>query len=140
MTNAKQILDSENAKVNFMKGIINLAKVEGIDESDIVLFDKAMMGLGLSEEVIEALDQLIQDEDNIVEIEFESKRQALFFLKEGIQLCYVDGHYGLEEKRLIEEKAAKLGVSVESVKKIEAWVLEGIEWSNKGDQLLELEV
>jgi hypothetical protein len=140
MTNAKQILDSENAKVNFMKGIINLAKVEGIDESDIILFDKAMLGLGLSEEVIEVLDQLIQDEDNIVEIEFESKRQALFFLKEGIQLCYVDGHYGLEEKRLIEEKAAKLGVSAESVKKIEAWVLEGIEWSNKGDLLLELEV
>lgn len=140
MINANQILDTAQAKINFMKGIINLAKVEGIHENEIVLFNQAMAALGLSEETILELDDLIRDEENIVEVEFDSKKQGLFFLKEGIQLCYVDGHYGDKEKELIREKAFKLGISLEHVHKIEEWVLEGIEWSNRGDQLLELEV
>jgi uncharacterized tellurite resistance protein B-like protein len=140
MVNALQILDSEESKENFMRGIIELAKVAGIENSEIYFFHQAMQSLNLSEEVQQRLEGLLYTKSVDVELKFEDKRQGLFFLREGIQLCYVDGHYQEEERLLIRKMANQLNISSEALERIENWVLEGLKWSDRGDQLLLLEV
>ncbi len=40
---------------------------------------------------------------------------------------------------MIGELAHKLGISGDSLKMLEDWALEGIEWAQRGDKLLNLE-
>jgi hypothetical protein len=140
MINAMQILESKDSKVSFMKGIIELAKVAGIDQSEIIYFQKAMETLGLPEEVKQNIEKLLYSEKMEVELNFKDKKEELFFIRECIQLCYVDGHYHEEEKMLIRKMTEQLNIRIDSLEKIEEWVLEGIEWSNRGEELLYLEV
>jgi hypothetical protein len=138
--NALQILDSENAKESFMRGIIELAKVAGVEDSEVIFFEQTMETLGLSEEVRRELGKLLYTDKLDVPFKFTDKKQALFFLREGIQLCFVDGRYQDEEKILIRKMAEQLHISSDSLAKLEEWVTEGINWSNRGDELIYLEV
>jgi len=146
MTNILEVLTDEKSRTNFMRGLINLSKAEesregsvGINTEEMTFLKNAMLALNLPEYTQRELETFVRSKDNAINVSFETKRQALFFLREGMQICYIEGQYYQTEKDMIEEMAKMLGVSCETVKKIEQWVREGIEWSARGEEILEME-
>lgn len=134
------VLETNESRVNFMKGLIALAKIDGVvDENEQGFFVGAMNSLSIGEnDIIKLSDQLVSSNID-KEILFNNKKQSLFFLKEAIQLCYCDSNYSEKERDLMKEFAEKLNVSEKTLKSIEEWALEGYMWSKKGEMLLEME-
>ena len=146
MADIMEILNSDESRMHFIKGLINLSKAQEIragkntiSDEELSMLRNAMIALNIPEDSQKALESSIYSNENIIDIEFESKKQALFFLREGLQICYVEGQYYVEEKEMMGEMAKKLGVSEEKLEQLEKWVLEGIEWVHRGDKLLEVE-
>jgi len=135
-----EILKTEAAKRSFLVGLVFLSKADGVvDESEKSFFLNAAASLELSEESVNEIDSCWA-KDVMPKLVFNSKREKLFFLVQAVQLCNVDNVYCEEEKQLVNKLALDLGVTNDSVEKIEAWVKVGMEWQAEGDKLLELEV
>lgn len=147
MINILEILDTQTSRINFIKGLICLSRAQeiseakkGIDPEEKVFMRNAMMSLSIPDKQMEELEELI-DADNIdIDLEFNNKRQALFFIREGIQVCYVDGEYTKPEKDMIYDMGNLLGIDKEDIEMIEEWVLEGIKWVERGNKFLKVEV
>ena len=134
------ILNTYNSKINFMKGIICFAKVDGVvDQKEQQFFINAMNALNIKEHDLQILSSELLSADFDDNINFENKKQSLFFLKEAIQLCYCNDDYSVKEKELMAIFGEKLNISKESLDSIEKWALEGYNWSKKGEELLEME-
>lgn len=134
------VLDSRDAKMNFLKGIVLIARADGsVDLNEKQLFLNAAAGMALEiEDQKEVLGWLNENEVN-QNISFGKKRQALFFLREALQMCYVNKSYTESEQALIQSMAEHLGVRKKSLAKITAWAKEGMEWVDRGAGLLDLE-
>ena len=146
MADIMEILNSDDSRMHFIKGLINLSKAQEIragkntiSDEELTMLRNAMIALNIPANAQKELESLIYSSENIIDIEFESKKQALFFLREGLQICYVEGQYYIEEKEMMGEMAKKLGVSDKKLAQLEQWVIEGIEWVHRGDKLLEVE-
>jgi hypothetical protein len=146
MANIHEILDTDKARYHFIRGLVNLSKAQemsenltGVEEEELYFLRNAMTALEIKEVDRIELENLINATENEVKIEFDNMKQSIFFLREGIQICYVDKRYTQAEKEMIGGMAKKLKISDEKLQKIEAWVEEGMEWSNRGETLLEME-
>lgn len=136
--NIEEILSSSETKINFLKGLIRIAKCDkNIDEKEMAYFLQASQSLGLDEvgqmEINDAWNSNIP-----IEISFETNEQKMFFFIEAIQLCWIDNMYQDIEKKEIRIISQELGISEEAIDKVEEWVREGIEWNNKSKDLLKL--
>lgn len=132
------ILTTREAKINFLKGLIRIAKNDGItDERELVFYRQAALAIGLDEKDQEELDQAWEQEGKI-EVSFEASKEKMFFFIQAVQLCWVDGEYVKAERDEIREIAKELCVNEEVIEEIEAWAYEGIVWNKKGEKLLEL--
>lgn len=141
MLEINDILDTQQSKLSFMKGLIVIAQVDGkVDECEKKFFTNAMLELKLNNENISNLENVLNNLHNITDLNvaFDSRNQELFFFREAIQLCYIDGSYSKKERELIENIRTKTTVNKEDILKIENWVKEGIEWSKRGEKLLEM--
>jgi len=145
MKNVCVILNDDKAKFNFLKGLICLSKateikegVIGINTQEKMFLETAMKAIDINKNDQSILNALINAKENDDNISFENSEQALFFLREGIQICNIDGNYSDEERKLVYSLAKKLGVSKASVAIIENWVEAGRKWEEKGDALLKL--
>ena len=98
-----------------------------------------MNALNIKEHDLQILSSELLSADFDDNINFENKKQSLFFLKEAIQLCYCNDDYSVKEKELMAIFGEKLNISKESLDSIEKWALEGYNWSKKGEELLEME-
>lgn len=141
-----EVYESVRERVTFLKGMIRLAKVDGkIANEERIFFRNVAIGFGISQNDMEYLEAAMDENldsklfKSKFTINFDNKKKCLFFLKEAIQLCYADGIYQKKEKKEIINIASEMGVSNDSVKAIEQWVQEGIEWQQKGIKLLDLE-
>lgn len=140
MNEINSIIDSLAAKMNFMKGLVLLAKADGVvDQREKEFFMTVAVALGLDEESRKIILEMMDTSDISPDITFVNKQQTLFFIREALQLCYMDGIYDIKEKELIEVFRKNNNVSSESVKKIEQWVQKGITWKEEGADLLTLE-
>lgn len=138
--NINTILDTYSSKINFMKGIICFAKVDGvIDPEEHKFFINAMNALNIEKNDLEKLSVELVNESLNFDICFENKKQSLFFLKEAIQLCYCNNNYSSKQQELMRIFAEKLSVSKDALMNIEEWALEGYKWSKRGEKLLEME-
>ena len=141
MLRLDDVLDSRDAKLNFLKGCAMLATADGVvDEKEQAFFFNAAIGMNLPEEDLAVIGGWLNCEESPADIHFETKRQTLFFFKEALQLCYIDGDYADSEKATIAKLAELLGVSHKTIEIIERWVIDGIEWMKRGESLLGLEV
>lgn len=140
------IYSQQDDKFMFLKGLLKLAKVDGnISSEEMGFLSDISVGFGLSEENIEKLKQascydLDSDEGKkFFKLSFSNKAQSIFFIKEAIQLCYIDGKYDDCEKNAIKDIAREIGLSDSTLNKVDEWVCEGIEWKERGDKLIYLE-
>lgn len=137
--NINDILKTEESRKSFLIGLVFLSRVDGVDESEKIFFANAAAGLNLSEESQNEVN-LSWTKEEMPELKFEDKKAALFFIMQAIQLSNVDNSYTERERAYIYNTATKLGLSNESVEKIELWVEEGLRWQAEGVKLLDLEV
>ena len=137
-----ELYQTQEDKIMFMHGLISLAKADGIvDETEIEVFKQASYNMGIEPDAVEQLYvELTTDnvELDYKEMSFDSKKKSLFFLREAIQLCYIDSEYSEEEQLEIRNIANELDISFDAIDKIEAWVLRGFEWQKEGELLLDL--
>ena len=138
-----ELYQTQEDKIMFMHGLIRLAKADGIiDETELAYFKQASYNMGIEPDAVEQLYvELTTDnvELDYKEMSFDSKKKSLFFLREAIQLCYIDSEYSEEEQLEIRNIANELAIGFDTIEKIEAWVLRGFEWQKEGELLLDLE-
>lgn len=129
----EEIYNSKESQKTFIKGLINVIKADGvIDESEKTFLSDFLNNFDFDNKDKEEINNFLNSNNNEVTISFENDTQKLFFLKEALQLCYIDGEYHDEEKRLIMDIGKKLGINVEKIKNVEKWTAEGIEWYKRG--------
>lgn len=134
----KEILQTKEGCVNFLKGLIRLANADGVvDESEFAFYRQAAIALELGEEEILALEKTKSEEHEIT-LEFKTDREKMFFLIQAVQLCWVDNNYSEAERKELRNICQEIGISEESLKEVEVWAEEGVEWNKRGETLLEL--
>ena len=134
----KEILQTNEARVNFLKGLIRLANADGVeDENEFVFYRQTAVVLGLGEAEVEDLEKL-KTGTNEITVNFETDREKMFFLIQAVQLCWVDNEYSDVERKEIRDMCKEMNISVEALEKVEQWVSEGMEWNKRGETLLEL--
>lgn len=132
----EEILTTNNAKSNFLKGLIRVAKSDGVvDEAEFAFFRQAAQSLGLDN--IEELERCWRMDEKII-VAFETNKEKMFFLIQAVQLCWIDDTYTEVEQKEIRSIGKELGISLTALESVEKWAYEGIVWNKKGDDLLEL--
>lgn len=134
----KSILKTEDARINFLKGLIRLSKCDGkSSEEELQFYFYAAKALELNEQQIHELESAWKSDDKL-EISFETSEEKMFFFIQAIQLCWIDDSYADVERTEIREIANTLGISLDAIQQVENWVHEGILWNKAGDKLLKL--
>lgn len=134
--NYENILKTPEARENFIRGMICLAKADGIISDDEQSYFLTAAGeLGLDAEHIANIQRDLTTEGEL-NISFETAAEKILFLREGIQICMVDESYDVKEKAEIRRLAKSMNVPSEIVAMIEAWAEEGMAWKRLGDQFL----
>ena len=137
------ILNTEKSRINFIKGLIYISKAEeiaigsnAVEEEELTALNSAMNTLQIPENERTKLENLISSNEIKIDIEFENSTQSRLLIREALQICYIEGCYGDEEKDMIYKFGKKLGINSNQIEKIEKWVLEGIKWSEFGEKLV----
>ena len=141
-----QMYVTEEERVNFLKGMVRMARIDGVvEEEERAFFKNLLIALEISADnsakLENALDANMESAEvkSFLSVSFTTKKQAIFFLEEAIQLCYIDGIYHDKEKAEIRLLTNELNISTDTLDKVEKWVQEGIAWRAKGESLLSLE-
>jgi hypothetical protein len=71
---------------------------------------------------------------------FQHQRTRLLLIQELVVLAHLDGRYGSEERAFVGDACRHFGVSDGRREQIEDWVLEGVLWMRRGEDLLSPEV
>ncbi len=141
-----EVYRTEEERIAFLKGIIRLARADKvITDEERVFFKNLATGLAISLENVISLEQVLDadmtdpDVKAYLKISFAEKPQAIFFLENALQLCYLDGTYHEKEQAEIKTLARELGLAESTLDAIDDWVQEGMAWQAKGERLLFLE-
>ncbi|MDC1067745.1 hypothetical protein OAQ99_01150 [Candidatus Kapabacteria bacterium] len=134
--NINEVFETLDSKQNFLKGIISLIWADGVIkiEEDEFLKDLSLH-LKLTTEQLTQLYSLLKDDNAELALKFENDIQRLVFLKEGIQLCYIDGNYDSREKKMMRDYSKQFNISEEFITNLENWVIDGLAWYKKGLEL-----
>lgn len=128
--------ETNKDKLNYLKGLIRIAKSDrNIDPEEKRYYLIAASNMQLSNEEIQEIDSLWNENDKI-NISFSTRYDELFFLQEAIQLSFIDGKYDAAEKEEIKLIAKEWGIAQEDLDEIQAWVIEGLEWKKRGEDML----
>lgn len=134
----KEILQTKEGRISFLKGLIRLANADGIvDESEFAFYRQAAIALELGEEEILALEK-VKSEGQEITLAFETDREKMFFLIQAVQLCWVDNNYSDAEQEELRNICREITITEKALKAVETWVQEGVEWNKRGEALLEL--
>lgn len=134
-----EILTTRASKINFLKGLIRLAKCDGnLDEEEFKFYQQAAYSMQLNDEDVEELNKTWNRSEKI-SLTFASSKEKMFFLIQAVQLCWVDNEYTEIEKKEMQVIAEELGIDRQALKKVEEWVYEGVEWNRRGEELLSLQ-
>lgn len=135
----RKILITRDGKINFLKGLIRLAKADGIkDENEVIFYRQAAQAMELNPQDYSEIDLLWEQDISEMKIFFNTNQEKMFFFIQAIQLCWIDGSYAEAEKREIYKIASELQISAAAIEKVESWVEEGMAWNRRGDNLLKL--
>ena len=134
------VYPSQESQLSFLRGCVCLAQANGvIDDTERAFFTDAASGMGLSAELQQKVGEWLNSKLDPNDVVFDTKRQALFFIREALQLCYLDGHFSEEERSCLNGIRQRVGISRASFEYVEDWVKEGLAWRQEGELLLGLE-
>ena len=134
----EDVLTTTESKLNFLKGLIRIAKSDSVlAETELNFYKQAAYSMGLTEGDIEILNECWTSSEKI-SFQFETSEEKMFFIVQAVQLCWIDDDYVEAERIEMRRISNELNISLKSLEKIEAWVEEGMKWNKKGDELLKL--
>lgn len=134
----EDVLTTTESKLNFLKGLIRVAKSDSVlTETELNFYKQAACSMGLSEGDIESLDKCWTNLEKI-HFQFKTSKEKMFFIIQAVQLCWIDDDYAEAERTEMRIISEELNISLKSLKQVEAWVEEGMKWNKKGDELLNL--
>ena len=122
-----------NEQTALLELLIHLAKSDGAVED-------------IENEILEQYADLVEvDLDSLsgelpleeILPQFESPTSKLIAVQELLRLAHLDGYFYDDEKRSIREVADRLGVPANLLQKADAWVVDGLNWMCRGEELLE---
>jgi hypothetical protein len=67
---------------------------------------------------------------------FNSPESRVAVLQELMRLSHYNNYFSDEEQSAVLDVAAHMGFSMDLIAEIEGWVMEGIEWEKRGQQLI----
>lgn len=134
----KEVLQTKEARISFLKGLIRLANADGVvDESEFGFYRQAAIALELDEEEILELEK-VKGEGHEIMLDFDTDREKMFFLIQAVQLCWVDNNYSDAEQKELRNICREITITEKALKAVEVWAQEGVEWNKRGETLLEL--
>lgn len=122
-----------NEQVALLELLIHLAKADGTIED-------------IENEILEQYADLVEVDFSslngdlpLEEIlpQFESPTSKIIAVQELLRLAHLDDYFHDDEKATIREVAARLGVSDALLQKVETWVVDGLNWMWRGEEILE---
>ena len=122
-----------NEQTALMELLITLAKADGaMEDLESEILDQYA-------DIIDVDFDALNGELPLEEIlpQFESPTSKVIAVQELLRLSHLDGVFADEEKNLIQDIAQRLGVPDELLKKLDEWVVEGLNWSWRGEELLD---
>ena len=132
----KTIFETKEDKVNYLKGLIRISKCNGLVEpEEMEYFSLVAKGLELDSEIIENINSLWSSNE-VINLAFSTRYIAAFFMQEALQLCIIDGSFDEAEQREIALIGAELGVSESDINRIHAWIMDGMAWKIRGEEML----
>lgn len=132
----KTILETKEDKVNYLKGLIRIAKCNGVvEQEEMEYFSLIATGFELDKETIDSINKLWLSEE-VINIQFSSRYIAVFFLQEAFQLCMVDDTFDEMEKKEIALIGDELGISKDDFTRLFFWAAEGMEWKKRGEEII----
>ena len=135
----KDVINSEDSRINYLRGLIRIAKCDNkktADEEDYICKIAKIAGASYSE-LWKAEDD--QADENTAEIYFGTKQEKLLFLMQALYLCWIDDEYSDAERKEIIAIGDELGITQFELDEVESWVKQGIDWMKAGAELLKLE-
>lgn len=126
-----EIITSKKDKTMLLAGLARVICADGtVTEFEKDFFNKLSLGLNLQNVEIEELRNQT--------ISFSKSYTSMYFLTQAVQLCYSDGSYDEIERIELLKICKEINITENALKEVEKWVEEGLEWKNRGMELLEL--
>ena len=124
-------LDADEQRV-LMELLIYMAKADGqvVDIEDEVLHQYAE----LVDVDFGTLDGNLGPEELIPRLEEPASR--IIVLQEMLRLAHIDGLFSDDEQEAILTMAQYMGIPIDLLRKVDEWVLEGLKWVWRGEELL----
>lgn len=124
---------SRNEQRALLELLVHLAKSDGkIEEAEREI-------LGMYADLVEVSPEEIEGDYTLEDLvpQFVSPASRVIALQELFRLSHLDGWFGESEQSEILEVGAMMGVPMELLQKIELWVLDGLNWVQRGEDLLD---
>ena len=113
------ILLNDGAKINFIKGLIRVAKADGVVEDEEYVFYMDMAeAFKLDEKAVEELDEY-RKSDKKDPVIFETTKEKIYFIVQAIKQAWSDNNYTQDEKDELTAIAQEMGISCDVLEKIE---------------------
>lgn len=138
MNELKVVYPKNEDRVNFMRGLVRVSRADSvITVEEESFFINAAKGLEISESDISSLQIALSNPSQDLPVCMPFKQQSLFLIREALQLCYVDGHFSDTERLEVEKLGVELGIDTQEIDCMESWVLEGMDWVKRGEEMLQ---
>ncbi len=69
--------------------------------------------------------------------QFDSAEDRIIALQELLRLAHLTGVFNTDEQSAMLDVASVFGMPINLLRELEAWVVEGIQWTLRGEELLE---
>jgi hypothetical protein len=124
---------TRNEQRALLELLVHLAKSDGkIEEAEREI-------LGMYADLVDVAPEEIEGDYALEDLvpQFVSPASRVIALQELFRLSHLDGWFGESEQSEILEVGAMMGVPMELLQKIELWVLDGLNWVQRGEDLLD---
>lgn len=139
LLSARDIIRTEDARINYLSGLIRIAECDNnktsVEEEFIY---KTAETLGASYAEIWKAEEK-QSRDDSKGILFETKQEKTLFLMHALYMCWLDDDYSDAERSEIIVLGHEFGLESTDIAEIETWIKQGIDWMETGAVLLKLE-
>lgn len=122
-----------NEQTALMELLITLAKSDGaMEDLENEILDQYA-------DIVDVDFDTLSGELPLEEIlpQFESPTSKVIAVQELLRLSHLDGVFADEEKNLIQDISQRLGVPDTLLQKLDEWVVDGLNWSWRGEELLD---
>jgi len=130
---------NKNQKVAFLRAFVKMAHVDGhFDESERDFILTIARDLNLSAESIKHIFDPSNEDDILANLsEIKDRYIAMEIIKELCLLAHSDDELSNEETLFLGRAGQAMGVELEKIEEISAWVVDYIIWKEQGKIIFE---